>query len=159
MGVPYLGQIAREIPGQGPYYPVWHALTLLVPVYAQFRMHRHTDLVRAMASETFPELWLSPWAVVALLAAATALVFLGLQLTSPVLVLVLVVANVALVTPAMVWPQRALNRYWVATRGRDVRPASLGVGEVVLTVSGLVLVWSTPFASTLLEDALARVSG
>ena len=34
------GQLAREAPGHGPYYPVWHALTLLVPVYAQFRMHR-----------------------------------------------------------------------------------------------------------------------
>ncbi len=149
------GQLAREAPGHGPYHPVWHALTLLVPVYAQFRMHRHTDLIRALASESFPELRLNPWTIVVLLAAATALVFLGFGITSPVLVLALLVTNVALVTPAMVWPQRALNRYWVATRGPGVRPASLGFWEVVLTVSGLVLVWPTPFALTLLEDALA----
>ena len=34
------GQLAREVPNQGPYYPVWHALTQLIPVYAQFRLHR-----------------------------------------------------------------------------------------------------------------------
>lgn len=153
------GQLARETPDPGPYYPVWHALTQLVPVYAQFRLHRHMDLIRAVALESFPELRLNPWVIVALLAAATALVFLGVGVTSPVAVLLLIVANVALVTPAMVWPQRTLNRHWVATRGRGVRPAPLGVGEMALTVCGLALVWPAPFAMTLLEDLLARIEG
>ena len=27
------------------HYPVWHALTLMVPIYGLFRMHRHVSLI------------------------------------------------------------------------------------------------------------------
>ena len=49
-------QLSRET--ENTHYPVWHALTLLVPIYGLFRMHAHVRLINELAfrhriAETF----------------------------------------------------------------------------------------------------------
>jgi hypothetical protein len=141
-------QLAQESQGQERFYPVWHALTQLVPVYGQFRLHRHTALIREIAMTSIPELRLSPWAVVALFVAAAVAGVASSGGVAPLVVLTLLVANTALVTVTMAWPQSALNRYWRASRGPSVRAAALGVGEVVVVVVGLSLLWTLPLLMT-----------
>ena len=144
-------QMAHEV--DGTFHPVWHALSLLVPVYAQFRIHRHTALIRELAATPGREPTLSPLAVVAILATAMAIGLLGLGESSPLIVASLLVANVALVTPAVVWSQGELNRYWARTRGDALRRAPLGVGEIVAATGGLGFVWSVPLVLVLFENA------
>ena len=31
------------------HYPVWHALTLFVPIYSLFRLHRHMTVIRELS--------------------------------------------------------------------------------------------------------------
>ena len=43
-----------------PHYPVWHALTLLIPIYSLFRMHKHMSVIRDLADESRVYHTLSP---------------------------------------------------------------------------------------------------
>ena len=49
------------------FFPVWHSLTMLVPVYGLFRLHRHGELIQNMAHESEIATSLNPKLVVLLM--------------------------------------------------------------------------------------------
>ena len=124
------------------HYPVWHALTLLVPIYGLFRLHRHVGLIRDLARGVGIETALAP-------SLAVGLVFLNWMLgisstqidqENTVALLVVSVIGLALTTTVVVRAQDGLNRYWIRVRGESLQKAPLGVGEVALAVLG-TLYW------------------
>ena len=42
------------------HYPVWHGLTLFVPVYGLFRLHRHVSVIQGLALKAGVDTSLSP---------------------------------------------------------------------------------------------------
>ena len=122
-------QFPQESKGQERFYPVWQALTQLVPVYGQFRLHRHTALIREIAMTSIPELRLSPWAVVALFVAAAVTGVASSGGVAPLVVLALLAANTALVTVTMAWPQSAPLLEGESWAGRPSGGSGRGRGD------------------------------
>ena len=58
-------QLASET--REEHYPVWHSLTLIVPIYNLFRMHRHVSVINDLASRVGLTISLSAGTAVVLL--------------------------------------------------------------------------------------------
>ncbi|MBI2855320.1 MAG: zinc ribbon domain-containing protein [Chloroflexi bacterium] len=122
------------------HFPVWHALTLLVPVYGLFRLHKHVQVIRDLALNAQVETSLSPGLAVLLVVLNG---FLGLGsggVDNLATILVLEFISLALVSTVIVWSQTALNGYWTRGRGDALRWMPLQTGEKVLIALG-VLIW------------------
>lgn len=127
-------------------FPVWHALTLLVPIYGLFRVHAHVRTFRELMTSRDISHTLRPGLVV--VAVLTAAILSNAGLTdlwggevSKGLAIWLLIAAVA-VTVIDVWiitaAQINLNRYW-STVIPGATAARVGKGEVTLTVIGALL--------------------
>jgi len=122
------------------HYPVWHALSLLVPIYGFFRMHRHMAVIEELASNA--GLWPSlskGWAVL-LWVIGSALWGASADKAGVGVAAVLSIVGVALITALNVWAQGSLNQYWEKVKGANLREARLGIGEVIFVLFGL-LAW------------------
>lgn len=128
------------------HYPVWHALSLLVPIYSYFRMHRHMAVIEELAADA--GLWPSlsaGWAVV-LWVVINGLVGVVYTIAGTGAATVLAILGVGLRTALVVWAQGSLNQYWKTVKGANLREARLGVGEVVFVLFGLFL-WVGTFVA------------
>ena len=131
-------------------YPVWHALTLLVPVYGLFRLHHHARAYRTLMEEremrssieTTPIIILAALAgVVAAINLSPGLAFTGLShLGLALAVDISTWFGVALAVVVMCWMQSNINRYWAEFESGPPPPARFGRGEKIVTILG-VLVW------------------
>ncbi len=139
-------------------YPVWHALTLLVPIYSLFRIHAHMRVYRELMSMQNLATTISPgWAVVAVLV-SSAMSFWSARISwdTPITQLeaqinaFLVVVSVVVVVWLLLQVQSNLNRYWAHLYDR-VDSSPLGVVEIVLAVIGL-FVWFDTIASVVSES-------
>ena len=126
------------------HHPVWHALTLVVPIYGLFRMHRHVAVIKELAVGAELATSLSPGLAVVLLLISNVLGWSSLRITEPVVLMVLGLLSTALTTALVVVAQGGLNEYWEKVRGADLQNARIGVGEVVFVLLGLV-VWVLVF--------------
>ena len=142
-------------------YPVWHALTLFVPIYAFFRTHAHMRVYRElMASKGMPST-ISPWWITASVLTLVLLssigdawgpgrmisaVFLasdafGKAWESPAtpseaqMGLFFSVASVAIVT-GLLHVQSTLNRYW-SRAFRSVDSPGFSILEMIFVIIGL----------------------
>ncbi|MBI4338682.1 MAG: zinc ribbon domain-containing protein [Chloroflexi bacterium] len=127
-------------------FPVWHALTLGVPVYGLFRTHAHVRTFKELAANAGVETSLSPGWVVAGVAVLSALQWVpsvagwvGFA-PSPIPKLFLSLLSIAIATWVMVHVQANLNTFWRSLRSIRALPVKTGFGEVLLGVIG-VLSW------------------
>ena len=122
------------------HHPVWHALTLFVPIYNLFRMHHHVSVVRNLATGAGVATSLSVGLIVILFAVSNVLDGISLRIDDRGTLIVLGVLSTVLTTTVLYLAQETLNEYWRSVRGANLREARLGVGEVILVLLG-VLFW------------------
>ncbi len=136
-------------------YPVWHALTLFVPIYNLFRTHAHMRVYsEAMSAQNLVTTISPGWAVVAVLASVILRSVGGwsgpnTQLEAQVNA-VLALVSVAIVALLLVWVQRNLNRYWSHVQDNSAS-APFGVVEVILALIG-ILIWASIIAGVMSES-------
>jgi hypothetical protein len=125
-------------------YPVWHALSLFVPIYCWFRVHDHIHSYKELMFEKNIDSNLNSGLFVVLFIIVNALYYVSgyISSLSTVFTIVLMCVEVLLV----VWAQTNLNRFWKSTK--DITPvnARVGVGEVIFCLIGL-LAWYGTFAA------------
>lgn len=141
-------------------FPVWHALTLLVPIYGLFRTHAHVRSFKELMENSGVANTLSPgWAVglVALSGVLDAISFnvsggfFSLEEISQgtSLAVALVDAlSITVVAGLLLQLQGNLNRYWgglthVSSGEISLTNARIGVGEIILLVIGLLAWFNT----------------
>lgn len=119
------------------HFPVWHALTLFVPVYGLFRLHRHLSIISDLAVKAGSSS-LSPWAGVTLILLSNVLAYGSLGITDVAATLVLTAISTGLVTTALFFAQDGLNQVWLAHNRAAVEKQGVHWAEIVLTGIGLV---------------------
>ena len=129
-------QLQRET--NDVHYPLWHALTMLVPVYGLFRLYRHMNVINGLALRAGLPTF-SPGMAVVLISLNMLLGFSSTGTVNGLLVLVLKVISVSLVATNVVWGQSALNAYWSHARGVDVDHLPIGRIEIGLAVIGAII--------------------
>jgi hypothetical protein len=123
------------------HYPVWHAITLLVPIYGLFRMHRHVTVIQGLAANAGLATSLSPVVAVVLWIVSNVLSWSSLKITEPVALIAVGLLTTALTTALIVMAQEGLNGYWGKVKGASLQDTPIGVGEVIFVLLGLAL-WS-----------------
>lgn len=119
------------------YYPVWHALALLVPGLNLYIAYVHLKAIRELLVDAGMETTLSPVrGVVLMMAGNVAWVQAGFVSLGAALLLDLV--GIAVFAYLMLWGQSSLNRYWDQKYRERLREAPIGRGEVLVVFLGLL---------------------
>ena len=136
-------------------FPVWHALTLLVPIYNLFRIHAHMrSFKELMVNAGLHSTISAGWAVVlVLVSSALDWTSVGdpfgeITLKSAVVTTLLAVISVAIVTGLLLHVQENVNKYWHSLANVTVVNARIGVGEAIIGLVG-VLAWTGTLATLL----------
>ncbi len=148
-------------------FPVWHALTLLVPIYGLFRTHAHMRTYKELMDQGGVANTINPaWAVglvfVSSFLDGVAFYLSGGFSSSPEITqaraLALAALNfisIAIVTGLLLQIQGNLNSYWqritggrADTSNQGLTSARVGVGEVILGIIG-AFIWFDTLASLL----------
>ena len=156
----------RDHTGDEMNFPVWHALTQLVPIYNLFRVHHHVRVYEHLMQGV---------GLRSTIAAGTAFVLMAISLATGVVSIVMVNSNVnehvsqseaviyfalALVSVVIPWfvmylVQANLNRYWLTYGDRNPRVAittsEIGAGAIILTILG-ILIWVLTISSLFVGD-------
>ncbi|MCH7606381.1 MAG: hypothetical protein IH962_04430, partial [Chloroflexi bacterium] len=134
-------------------FPVWHAMSLSIPIYNLFRTHAHMRSFKELMADAGLESTINPgWAVVVvLISSVLGLVsfFLtgGLETTevtfkSTLLAFALSLVSLVIVTKLLLRIQENLNRYWESLQNVTLTDARIASGEVLIIVIG-ALSWFT----------------
>jgi hypothetical protein len=141
----------RDESGNLEAQPVWHALTMVVPIYGFFRMHAHVRVYKEMMATAGVSSTLNPGLAVALLViesivgwAGFPISFTEYSVTLAIVNVLLTAAAVALVIVLILPVQDNINRLWTQSLDVDAEEHSTGVGEVLFAVAG-VLIWFGTF--------------
>ena len=128
-------------------FPIWHALTLIVPIYSLFRTHAHTRVFKELMARRGLMTTISPgWAVAAVVASSglswsTLSVSFGeISQTDAITVAALNILSLAIIAGLLMHVQGNLNSYWHHVSSGRLLDARIGVGEVIFAVIG-VLFW------------------
>ncbi len=128
-------------------YPVWHTLTLLVPIYGLFRTHAHTRVFKELMTRRGLLTTIAPgWAVAAVVASSALdwnsfrLSFGELTQATAITIAVLNMLSIAIIAWLLWHVQGNLNEYWHHISSGRLHDARIGVGEVIFAVIG-VLLW------------------
>ncbi|MFH1140479.1 MAG: hypothetical protein V1724_02160 [Chloroflexota bacterium] len=128
-------------------YPVWHALTLFVPIYFLFRTHAHVRSFKELAASAGVPTSLLPGGVVVgvmLFLALNPVLFRANYSSSTddfaVSILVLDILSIVISTFVLVHVQRNLNAYWRSIKEVTASSVKTGIGEIVFGILG-VLSW------------------
>ena len=133
-------------------FPVWHALSLVVPIYSLFRIYAHMQAFKQLMEDAGLRNTISPrWAVVAiassqLLGVASIFAAGGLSSEaeisrSTVIVQVVVLVITLAIMVSLLWHvQTNINNYWSSQSGTAAAVMRIGMSELVLTAIG-VMVW------------------
>ena len=116
------------------HYPVWHALSLLVPIYGLFRMYDHLKTIKTLAAKNEIETDFSPTLPLLLMFLYLILGYTASKTTGDLSLIILII-SLALVTTAILLTQPTLNAYWQKTKGPDVKSAlfdRIELGFIVL---------------------------
>ena len=124
-------------------YPVWHAMTLSVPIYAYFRVHAHMSAFAELMRREKLETSISPgWAVVAVIVSGSMFIVTGdmeagdLSQGSALSVAVLDTIAIGILAWLLLHVQTNLNSYWHYCSEGRLLAARVGVGEVIIAVIG-----------------------
>ena len=148
----------RDVTGE-QVYPVWHALTLLVPIYNLFRTHAHTRTFRDLMRDRGLLTTISVgWAVAAVWISAVIDGFsfrmtFGGEISQGLAVAVAILDGISITIVAwlLLHVQGNLNKYWHHVSEGTVTNARIGMGEVIFVVVGL-LSWLSTFATLFSES-------
>ena len=128
-------------------YPVWHALTLFVPIYGYFRMHAHVRTFDELMHSASISSTLSRGGAVFALVVLSILNFASIRLVlgdvtgGVAFALFLIDAVAVAITIVLILQlQENLNRYWDSLSNTAGQDARIGVGEVIFAIIG-VLSW------------------
>ena len=129
-------------------FPVWHALSMLVPIYQFFRLHAHVRVYQELMAQRRVPCTLNAMRTVGLFAALGVLGLVTFRLTaetplSPLEELGYVGANIASVaiTTWIIWQvQSNINRFWQHRVGVRLTRAPIDLMQIVMSVLG-VLSW------------------
>ena len=128
------------------HYPIWHAVTLLVPIYNLFRMHEHVRVIGELAARQGVTAVIAPFLAVVLLIVSNSLGWSSLGIDDSGVLIFLGVLSTTVTATLIVAVQRVLNLYWERARPPDaITDARVGVGEVVIVVLGILL-WIAIFS-------------
>jgi hypothetical protein len=119
------------------HFPVWHALTQLVPVYSLYRLFDHVSIIHLLRSNLGTPTTFNPSLIVTIEFVSWLLLFASFGVSAGASLIITVIGT-AIATVIVVWSQEALNEYWRYSRGEDVEEAPIGAGEVLLTILGAV---------------------
>lgn len=127
-------------------YPVWHALTICVPIYCWFRVHAHIRSYKELMAEVGLVSNLNPGLFIFLFMVCNFIAILGWRLVDsmPSVNIVLSFVSVGLTVGMLIWVQSNLNRYWRSIKTINAVNARVGVGEVIFGLIG-VLAWIGTF--------------
>lgn len=144
---------------QAEAYPVWHALTLFVPIYSLFRTHAHVRSFKELMLNEGQTSNLSTGSAVLLMFTYWVLGVIGLaigwgngglssELTQGAAVgsTVTGLISIAVVTWLVMHVQGNLNRYWGSLANMKSVTANVGIGEVFFVLLGLAS-WGLALAS------------
>ncbi len=123
------------------YYPVWHALGVLVPGINLYIAYVHLKAIRELLVDAGMETTLSPVrgaVLVAALMVANLVALFRAGFVTLEMALLLDLVAIAVFTYLMLWGQSALNRYWEQRYGERLRDAPIGRGEVLIVLLGLL---------------------
>ncbi len=129
----------REETGRN-YYPVWHALAMLAPVFNLYIIYVHLKAIRELLAASGMETTLSPVRGVVLMGAVEVMSLVTFFRASTVSLgqaLLMDLVGIAVVAYIVLWGQSSLNRYWAQKYGERLRDAPLGRGEVLIVLLGL----------------------
>ena len=121
------------------HYPVWHTLTLFIPIYGLFRIHRHMSVIKDLSIGVNVVTSVAPGWIVIVVILIGSLDTASTYVVSGV-ALLLNGISIAMTTTILVSAQSTLNRYWEQVKGVELQTARLGVGEVIFVLLGL-LAW------------------
>ena len=139
-------------------FPVWHTLTLMVPIYGLFRTHAHTRVFKDLMTRQGLMTTIAPgWAVAAVLASSaldwnsTVLSFGELTQATAMTIALLGILSIAIVAWLIMHIQGNLNDYWRHVSSGQLFDARIGVGEVIFAVIG-ILIWLDTLVTLLSES-------
>ena len=146
----------------GEAYPVWHVLTLLVPIYGLFRTHAHMRSFRELMVRANMSCSIKAGLAVLVVIVNSVLEYISFQITGgfklidltqdiAILSAIMNVSAIAMVIGLLLQVQKNLNRYRGALTNIRVRSAKIGWGEPVLGVIGAT-VWINTFANIFSES-------
>ncbi len=122
-------------------YPVWHGLSLLVPVYGAFRAHAHMRSFAERATALGVPTRLSPdYALGVVLSGTFGVPMLLLIKPGIALIAGFIIAGFVALVWMMLQAQSGINTYWQHVWGGRLKSAPVGAGEILLMISG-PLIW------------------
>ena len=140
-------------------YPVWHALTLFVPIYSLFRTHAHVRAFKELMLNAGLSTNLSVGGAVLLMFVYWLVSIIGLadawrsggfsgeSAQGPALVSTVTgLISIAIVTWFVVHVQGSLNQYWASLKNVKAVNTNIGKGEVLFALLGL-LSWGLTVAN------------
>jgi hypothetical protein len=139
-------------------FPVWHALTLVVPIYGLFRTHAHTRIFKELMTNRGLMTTISPGLAVAAVVASSALSWstFGLSwgnmtLAAAMTTTVIEILSIAIVAWLLMRLQDNLNIYWHEVSSGQLIDARIGIGEAIFAVIG-GLAWLDTLATLFSES-------
>ena len=111
------------------HYPVWHALTLVVPVYGLFRLHKHVRVIQDLTMRVGVETSITAGLAVVLIS-LNWLLGLASARAEGFAVLFINLIRFALTVTVIIRAQTSLNEYWRSIRGEALRNVPIGTGEM-----------------------------
>jgi len=140
-------------------YPIWHALTLFVPIYGLFRIHAHMRSYNQLMSKSGLLNGISiGWVVTVALVAGIfdnaalnlsgGLAFDNYTFGAAIASEILFAISLTLVVGLLLHVQSILNRYWAGLENVQIVPSKVRPGEVLCVIIGL-LAWSDTLLSLL----------
>ena len=121
------------------HFPVWHALTFLIPIYGLFRLHKHVAVIQTVALRAGVEVSITPGLAVTLIGLDMLLVIVSGGLQGIGVFLILNLIRLALITTVIAWAQITLNRCWSSIKGESLENLPIKSGEVKFVLVVLVV--------------------
>ncbi len=130
-------------------YPIWHALTLFIPIYGLFRIHAHVRSYNELMSKSgllsgMAPAWVATVILIAIILGNVAGTLSGGLLgiddytfRAAVSAALLLAVSLALYLGVILHVQSNLNRYWESLANVQIVPSNVRVGEVVFSIIGL----------------------
>ncbi len=144
-------------------YPVWHALTLIVPIYGLFQIYHHMNSFKVLMLFAGLPNTIGPVMAVVLVIISSVLsglsfIMLGgftgsseITQGTAIDVLILDIISVAVIVGLLVHAQANLNSYWGSLTNVRLAHARIGIGEIIFGLIGIWF-WFNIFA-LILSDA------
>ena len=133
-------------------YPIWHALTLFVPIYGLFRTHAHAWTFIDLMHDAGVPSTIKAWLVVLLMIIANILSWISVRMSFSVEALSQDTAigiafidaiAIGLTLVILTHLQSNISRYWDSRPNVRVTSARIGVGEVIFGIIGALGWWNT----------------